>query len=145
MLFKIIVYEWFRWCISPRNLLSNVYLVLLLAGFFSGCLVALLVATILRIVSQHLLNKKVGTFFSFWEPCFHIYLCIYVLTKKNLAVYLDISLYIWLCMLETRIFGGDIGSIIPSCLDSGLELSWITEMYSFWQLVMQWLQCYVSW
>ncbi|XP_027187509.1 phosphate transporter PHO1 homolog 10 isoform X2 [Cicer arietinum] len=40
-------------------------------GFFCGCLVALLVATILRIVSQHLMNKKVGTFYM--ENIFPLY------------------------------------------------------------------------
>ncbi len=46
------------------TMLINAYLVLFLVlGFFSGCLVALIAATILRIVSQQLMKKKVGTFY----------------------------------------------------------------------------------
>jgi hypothetical protein len=44
---------------------------LFLVGFFSGFFVALLVATILRIVSQHLMDKKVGTFYM--ENIFPLY------------------------------------------------------------------------
>ncbi|XP_058777329.1 phosphate transporter PHO1 homolog 10-like isoform X2 [Vicia villosa] len=40
-------------------------------GFFSGCFVALLVATILRIISQHLMKKKAGTFYM--ENIFPLY------------------------------------------------------------------------
>jgi len=52
--------------------LINAYLVLfLLVGFFSGCLVALITATVLRIVSQQLMEKKVGTFYM--ENIFPLY------------------------------------------------------------------------
>ncbi|RHN55444.1 putative SPX domain-containing protein [Medicago truncatula] len=40
-------------------------------GFFSGCLVSLIAATILRIVSQQLMEKKVGTFYM--ENIFPLY------------------------------------------------------------------------
>jgi len=55
----------------------------------------------------------------------------------SFAVFLDISLYICLCMLQTHIFGSVIGSIIPSYLASGLELNWTIEKFSFWPLVTQ--------
>jgi len=50
---------------------DNEYLALLLVGFFCGCFLALLVATILRITSQQFIKKKKGTFYM--ENIFPLY------------------------------------------------------------------------
>lgn len=69
MLLNMQVFELFSLFLT---MLIDAYLVLfLLVGFFSGCLVSLIAATILRIVSQQLMEKKVGTFYM--ENIFPLY------------------------------------------------------------------------
>ncbi|KAL5100192.1 hypothetical protein RYX36_004519 [Vicia faba] len=59
-----------RKLLRPKNKRER-HSITFFTGFFSGCFVALLVATILRIISQHLMKKKAGTFYM--ENIFPLY------------------------------------------------------------------------
>ncbi|XP_061366328.1 phosphate transporter PHO1 homolog 10-like [Gastrolobium bilobum] len=67
------------------------YNITFLSGFFSGCFLALLVATILRIVSQHLMKKQEGTFYM--ENIFPLY-SIYGYITLHMLMYAA-NTYFW--------------------------------------------------
>lgn len=51
--------------------LINLYFVLIIVGFFLGCSIALLVAIVLRIEAQNLMDKEEGT--QYMENIFPLY------------------------------------------------------------------------